>query len=90
MILPEIENRIFILRGVPVMIDRDLSELYQIETKYINRAIKRNPERFPDGFTFRLTLDEFAMIQDNRVLDSNFESFKVPNWHHRKIFRHKQ
>jgi hypothetical protein len=51
----EVENRIFTIRGVQVMIDRDLSELFQVETKVLNQAVKRNIERFPDKFRFQLT-----------------------------------
>ena len=53
-----IENRIFHLRGEPVMIDRDLAEMYQVETKVLNQAVKRNIERFPEQFRFQLNNDE--------------------------------
>jgi len=48
----EIQNRIFTIRGLQVMVDRDLSELYQVETKALNQAVKRNIERFPEQFRF--------------------------------------
>jgi ORF6N domain len=47
-----IQQRIFRIRGEYVMIDRDLAELYQVSTKVLNQAVKRNNERFPDGFAF--------------------------------------
>ena len=50
-----LENRIFTYRGVHVMLDRDLAEVYQVETKVINQAVKRNLERFPELFRFQLT-----------------------------------
>lgn len=50
-----IENRIITLREKPIMIDRDLAELYGVETKVLNQAVKRNIERFPDSFRFQLT-----------------------------------
>jgi len=50
-----IEQRIFLIRGQKVMIDRDLAELYNVETKYLNRQVKRNKDRFPDQFMFQLT-----------------------------------
>lgn len=53
-----IEQRIFIIRGLKVMIDRDLAELYGVETKHLNRQVKRNKERFPNEFMFRLTKRE--------------------------------
>ncbi len=53
-----IENRIFYIRGYKIMIDRDLAELYQVPTKVLNQAVKRNIERFPSGFMFHLTQKE--------------------------------
>lgn len=50
-----IENRILTLRSKPIMIDRDLAELYNVETKVLNQAVKRNIERFPESFRFQLT-----------------------------------
>ena len=50
-----IENRIFTIRGFQVMLDRDLSELYQVPTKRLNEQVKRNIERFPEQFRFQLT-----------------------------------
>ena len=51
---PAIRDRIFCFRGQQVMIDRDIAELYQIETKVLNQTVKRNIERFPDTFRFQL------------------------------------
>ncbi|MDP3148113.1 MAG: ORF6N domain-containing protein [Ignavibacteria bacterium] len=53
-----IENRILLLREQRVMLDRDLAGLYGVETKNLNRQVKRNPERFPSEFMFQLTLSE--------------------------------
>lgn len=53
-----IENKIFTIRGVQVMLDRDLAELYEVETKVLNQAWKRNIERFPEEFCFQLTKEE--------------------------------
>ena len=54
----EVGNRIFNIRGVQVMIDRDLAEMYSVETKVLNQAVKRNIERFPSIFRFQLSGDE--------------------------------
>ena len=54
-----IENKIYIIRNTKVMLDRDLAELYGVETKYPKRQVKRNIIRFPDDFMFELTQDEF-------------------------------
>ena len=54
----QIERRILTVRGYQVMIDRDLAEMYHVETRVLNQAVKRNIERFPDTFRFLLTEDE--------------------------------
>lgn len=56
--LVEIANRIFIINDQKVMLDRDLAELYGVELKALNQAVKRNLERFPKDFMFQLTSDE--------------------------------
>jgi len=61
--IEEIDERIYKVRGIQVMIDRDLAELYGVETKQLNRAVKRNIERFPEDFMFQLTLEECSRCQ---------------------------
>ena len=56
-------NRIFTVRKKQVMLDSHLAELYGIETKYLNRAVKRNPVRFPESFMFQLTKEEFENLR---------------------------
>lgn len=58
-----IENKIFIIRGHKVMLDRDLAQLYEVETKDLNRAVKRNIERFPEKFMFQLTDEEWKNLR---------------------------
>lgn len=58
-----IESKIFFIRGKKVMLDRDLAVLYGVETKMLNRAVKRNIERFPDDFMFQLTKEEFDNLR---------------------------
>lgn len=53
-----VENKILTIRNLQVMLDRDLAELYGVETKVLNQAVKRNFERFPENFMFQLTEDE--------------------------------
>lgn len=52
-------GKIYVMRGVKVMLDRDLAELYGVETKYLKRQVKRNAIRFPEDFMFELTDQEF-------------------------------
>jgi len=57
------EEKIVTIRGVQVLIDCDLAELYGVETRDINKAVKNNPDKFPDGYIFQLTEDEFAVLR---------------------------
>jgi phage regulator Rha-like protein len=54
-----IETKIIFIRGRKVMLDKDLAQLYGVETKALNRAVKRNVDRFPDDFMFRLSREEY-------------------------------
>jgi len=55
-----IRDRIYSIRGYQVMLDSDLAELYGVETKVLNQAVKRNIERFPENFCFQLKYSEVA------------------------------
>jgi hypothetical protein len=55
----DIKSKIYTIRDMQVMIDRDLAKLYGVETKVFNQAVKRNIERFPSDFMFQLSKDEF-------------------------------
>ncbi len=55
----DLKSRIYIIRGVQVMLDRDLAKIYGVETKRLNEQVKRNKERFPDDFCFQLNNEEF-------------------------------
>jgi len=59
----DIEHKIFTIRGIQVMLDNNLAELFTTETKFINRAVKRNIDRFPDEFMFTLTEDEWEILR---------------------------
>ena len=62
-----VESKIFLIRDKQVMVDRDLAELYGVETKVINQAVKRNLERFPEEFRFQLTLEEYDFLRSQFV-----------------------
>lgn len=62
-----IRARILTIRGVQVMLDRDLAELYGVPTKALNQAVKRNIERFPERFMFQLTKDEVSDLRSQIV-----------------------
>ena len=57
------ERRILLVRGMKVMLSHDLAELYGVETKALNRAVKRNAERFPRDFLFQLTSQEWTNLK---------------------------
>jgi hypothetical protein len=61
-IIKSIQNRIYEIRGERVMLDRDLSALYEVETKALNLAVKRNIQRFPPDFMFQLTKEEYESL----------------------------
>jgi len=61
--IEKIERVICFIRGEKVMLDRDLAELYGVETKMLNRAVKRNLKRFPPDFMFQLTVDEVDALR---------------------------
>lgn len=71
-----IQNKIFEIRGMRVMLDFDLAELYQVETKNLKRAVKRNIERFPDDFMFELTANEWEILRCNFVSVAQPSSFR--------------
>jgi hypothetical protein len=61
--LERIQNFIFLIRGEKVMLDSHLAELYGVETKTLNRAVKRNADRFPNDFMFQLTKEELENLR---------------------------
>ena len=69
MIIPDelVINKIYLIRGQKVMVDRDLAKLYGVPTKAFNQAVKRNAERFPGDFMFRLTKKEWESLRSQIV-----------------------
>lgn len=61
--IKNIENKIYTIRGLQIMLDRDLAALYLVETKVLNQAVKRNIERFPEKFRFQLTEEEYNSLK---------------------------
>ena len=66
----EIQGRIFTIRGLQVMLDRDLAELYQLETRALKQAVRRNIERFPQDFMLELTNSEIEFLVSQSVIPS--------------------
>jgi hypothetical protein len=67
----KIGDRIFTFRGKEVMLDRDLAELYQVNTKVLNQAVKRNIKRFPSDFMFQLNKEEFEKWRSQFVTSNS-------------------
>ena len=65
-----IENRIFLIRGLKVMLSSDLAELYGVQPKVMIQAVKRNIERFPEDFMFQLTKSEYSNLKSQNVTSS--------------------
>ncbi len=65
-----IEQSILLVRGHKVMLDRDLAALYEVETKVLNQAVKRNADRFPEDFMFQLSAEEFENWK-SQIVTSN-------------------
>lgn len=73
-----IQSKIYELRGQKVMVDKDLAELYQVETRRLNEAVKRNIKRFPSDFMFQLTTEEFEILKSQFAISSWGGTRKLP------------
>ena len=71
-------NKIYVIRGVKVMLDTDLAELYGVETKVLNQSVKRNSKRFPEDFMFQLSTPEFEILKSQFVTSSWGGARKLP------------
>ena len=70
--------KIYYIRDRRVILDRDLAELYEVETKMLNQSVRRNIERFPDAFMFQLTSSEFEILKSQIVTSSWGGTRKLP------------
>ncbi|MEO7311063.1 MAG: ORF6N domain-containing protein [Chitinophagaceae bacterium] len=77
-VLQSIQNRIYELRGERVMLDFDLAALYEVETKVLNQAVKRNIKRFPEDFMFRLSASEWQGIRSQFVTSNYNHTSSTP------------
>ena len=68
-----IQQKIFEIRGQKVMLDRDLAALYQVETRVLNQAVKRNIDRFPEDFMFQLTKEELENWRSQFVISNDID-----------------
>lgn len=73
-----VERRILVLRGQKVMLDEDLAELYEVEVRTLNQAVKRNASRFPADFMFQLSDEEFAILRSQIVISRSWGGRRFP------------
>ena len=66
----KIQDKIYNIRGLQVMIDRDLAILYDVENRALKQAVKRNIDKFPNDFMFQLTEDEITLMVSQNVIPS--------------------
>jgi hypothetical protein len=74
-----IQNKIYEIRGVKVMLDFDLAELYEVETKRLNESVKRNIERFPERFMFQLSIEEWKSMWSQFATTSAQQKRRLSN-----------
>ena len=74
--LIDIKQKIYEINGKQVMLDSDLAKLYQVETKRINEAVKNNPEKFPERFSWLLTKDEYLNLRSKFATSSGVNNYK--------------
>lgn len=70
-LLPEVEKKIITIRNQQVILDSDVADLYGVETKEINQAVRNNPEKFPKGYIFQLEDQEFRILR-SKILTAKF------------------
>ena len=73
-----IASKIYLIRDRKVMLDKDLADLYEVETRLLNQAVRRNPERFPEPFMFQLNQKEFEILKSQIVTSSWGGTRKLP------------
>jgi hypothetical protein len=76
-LLPAIENRIYTIRGQQVMLDSDLSAIFNVQVKRINEQVARNLSRFPTDFAFQLSSDEWRQLKSQIATSTNTKGGKV-------------
>ena len=74
----EIINRIYIIRGQKVMLDKDLAEMYDVDVKRLNEAVKRNNTRFPEDFMFQLSIEQWQNLKSQFATSSWGGTRKLP------------
>ncbi|MBC8383775.1 MAG: ORF6N domain-containing protein [Candidatus Cloacimonetes bacterium] len=74
-----IQKKIYTIRGVQVMIDSEIAELFNVETRRLNEQVKRNAERFPNEFMFQLTDEDFEFLRSQNVIFNESQNLRSQN-----------
>ena len=72
-LLTYIQSKIYVIRGQKVMLDRDLAELYEVETRTLNQKVKRNQRRFPSDFMFQMTKADIEEWKSQIVISNSIK-----------------
>jgi len=95
----EVENKIVVVRGQQVLLDRDVAALYGVETREVNQAVRNNPRKFRDGYMFELSVEESSVLRSKlltleggkgRHSKYNFTFFKVRSLKRELLELHKE
>jgi len=78
--IERIERKIYLIRNVKVMLDRDLADLYEVETRMLIQAVRRHIKRFPDDFMFQLNKEEFNNLKSQIMISRWGGLSKFKNW----------
>jgi hypothetical protein len=84
----QVENLIYLIRGQKVMLDSDLAALYGVEARILNQSVKRNMERFPEDFMFRLSVEEAQLVMRSQIVTAspkNSSQFVTSSKKHRGL-----
>ena len=71
-----LENKLIVLRDTLILVDKDVAYLFGVETKDVNKAVKNNPSKFPEGYMFEVTKDEFEVLR-RKLSTTNFSKTRV-------------
>ncbi len=75
----QVDSEVLEIRGVKVILDNDLAELYGVETKRINEAVKNNPDKFPEGYLFELSKSEWSVLKSKFSTSNRGGKVKLPS-----------
>jgi len=79
----DVESKLITVRGQMVLLDRDVAELYGVQTREINQAVRNNPDKFPQGYVIELTKEESVVLRSKFLTLEQENNFAVKNFDHK-------